>query len=316
MITDDKIAELRELEAKATKGPWDFDVCEGECSVNRDECPRKGILKEDEQDDDCSKCKHFEFYKGAIIHQVKTVEYGDYTDMNDEDAAFICAARNALPSLLDEIERLRKSGDDLLRGIKDLFYQLDCRHKELTEKKIELDEANRKLAEKDVEIERLRKLAGIPVSDYCRRTYLQQCHICDRLDCCDNQSEWAEKWKEVNRKKERLQKENEWLKNEINLIIAPVEVGGGAKPYVLSVLADVRAAIGCANKPMLSELADTIRRKLSESRNAALEEAADKCETNLGKACTDLCSEWHEGYEEALLWCAGEIRKLKKDVGK
>lgn len=33
------------------------------------------------------------------------------------------------------------------------------------------------------------------ISARCFRTQFQCCHICERLDCCDNTSEWAKKYK-------------------------------------------------------------------------------------------------------------------------
>ena len=68
------IAKLRELEAKATRGEWLAD----------------------------------EYYVHGPGRSTIAMAFDDDTAGFDcDDAAFIAAARNALPALLDEIERLR-----------------------------------------------------------------------------------------------------------------------------------------------------------------------------------------------------------------
>ena len=80
--------ELRELEAKATKGPWSRDIAQ----IGKEWL--KGRLQE------------------AVVSDSGVI--GVFSE-NDPDAALIAAMRNALIPLLDENERLRAA----LREIED-----------------------------------------------------------------------------------------------------------------------------------------------------------------------------------------------------
>jgi hypothetical protein len=87
-----------ELINRATPGPWTADLCEIECFfIDTDECPRKLT----DYDDQCTECEYCEFISGAYVPETKTVEYGDYTDMNDNDALFVAAAREGWPHAIE-----------------------------------------------------------------------------------------------------------------------------------------------------------------------------------------------------------------------
>jgi hypothetical protein len=79
-MTHEQLQILRALCEKATPGPWEYHKSESGDGVL---CPRGGYV----------------------------VEVGHGTTNND--AAFIAAARDALPALLDEVERLRERLDDI-----------------------------------------------------------------------------------------------------------------------------------------------------------------------------------------------------------
>lgn len=81
-MTADEIARLRALCEKATPGPW-----------------RTGNASADD----------FWHGKGSILHDEKVLFVGNVNFDLAADAAFIAAARTALPSALDEIERLRSA---------------------------------------------------------------------------------------------------------------------------------------------------------------------------------------------------------------
>jgi hypothetical protein len=83
------IAALRALEAKATPGPWRFLYYDGHQAIVR-------------RDDD-------------------TLFYNPGPDPDTDDAELLCAARNALPELLDRLERyeaaLRFYADPMNHGV-------------------------------------------------------------------------------------------------------------------------------------------------------------------------------------------------------
>ncbi len=82
-----KYTELRELEARATAGEWS-SAWDDECSIDDDDWP--------------------------LIHAggnpiISGMWYdGPRAACTREDAALICATRNALPELLDELEMVQK----------------------------------------------------------------------------------------------------------------------------------------------------------------------------------------------------------------
>lgn len=108
-ITPETIAELRRLEKAATPGPWESDTVKTEGEFGTGPDTHTGF-------------DEFVVYngKGEPIFSTENAEGGvvevDYDEygMNawNEDSrrlvAFIIAARNALPALLDEVERLQK----------------------------------------------------------------------------------------------------------------------------------------------------------------------------------------------------------------
>jgi hypothetical protein len=87
-LTPERIAELRALDAAAANAPW------------KAESPFTGndwLV--------CSLGSDFESKHWAVV--TDGVHASDLRGCAREDAALIAAARNALPELLDEIERLR-----------------------------------------------------------------------------------------------------------------------------------------------------------------------------------------------------------------
>ena len=92
-MTPERINELRALEAAATPGPW--TIVDGEHDTTTCESP----LSPGTYD--------FVWREGW--------DYDDYgAHPNKADAAFIAAARTALPEALDAIERVRAYCDEIL----------------------------------------------------------------------------------------------------------------------------------------------------------------------------------------------------------
>lgn len=100
MITDEQLAQLKALAEAATPGPWEDDAEEGGIVWGP---PGSG-----------------ESLYGALRrgkHREDKGSYGPIAVTNDdeyvhsnrwkEDSAFIAAARNLVPALISEIERLR-----------------------------------------------------------------------------------------------------------------------------------------------------------------------------------------------------------------
>lgn len=92
-LSDERLAEIRERADKATKGPWEFS------------------------DGKSKRCDAFNrnYLRGgdsAIVIDAVDISY-DYTDSENflviepEDQAFIAHARQDIPDLLAEIERLK-----------------------------------------------------------------------------------------------------------------------------------------------------------------------------------------------------------------
>lgn len=111
MITDEQLALWRELEAKATPGPWEgeldqFDPDEGIVATVAD--PRVHMLASINTDvrghfvDDASKWTE----QDAVTSREQWEKAKQSQALRD--AAFIAASRSAVPALLAEVERLRE----------------------------------------------------------------------------------------------------------------------------------------------------------------------------------------------------------------
>lgn len=86
-ITDEELAELRELEAKATPGEWEVHEV-----TDYDEVISRGMM-----------------VKGG-----RGINRGEEFELfGEDDAALIVALRNALPSLLARIEQLERENKEL-----------------------------------------------------------------------------------------------------------------------------------------------------------------------------------------------------------
>jgi len=86
-MPDIDFAQLRELASKATPRPWTFTPVEYDSY-------RPGIFADDEPTP----------VSAAFITPF-TLECDEYMGLHDEDAAYIVAAANALPAIMDECER-------------------------------------------------------------------------------------------------------------------------------------------------------------------------------------------------------------------
>lgn len=88
-MTPEEIKELRELEAKATKGPW---------AALYDSSVYNGAIV------DCPDAQ--------LGNRIALPPNPDDEDQWKADSKYIAASRNALPKLLDEVERLQKEKAD------------------------------------------------------------------------------------------------------------------------------------------------------------------------------------------------------------
>jgi len=101
MTDQERIAQIKARERAATPGPWGYEKSEGDCGLTG-KCPRDLIFC----DEKCPGCEHWEIYKGAWPTGIDTVESGENTFFTDSDASFIAHAREDIPWLLAEVERL------------------------------------------------------------------------------------------------------------------------------------------------------------------------------------------------------------------
>lgn len=87
------LAALRKLAAAATPAPWQIDT---------------GRYEDMDGDDDVS------FARGPMVH--RPVQ-GDWITQSMRDATFISAARDAVPALIAEVERLRAENVELAADV-------------------------------------------------------------------------------------------------------------------------------------------------------------------------------------------------------
>lgn len=108
-MTAGEIAELRKIEAAATRGPWEWAEAKWNAKIGQ---RRRGnwiyCLQGPSRYGSCNQPWADEYDYSHIFglrwYQVKGSEI---SVMRDEDKALIAAARNALIPLLDEVERLQ-----------------------------------------------------------------------------------------------------------------------------------------------------------------------------------------------------------------
>lgn len=103
------LAELRRLLAEASPLPWSED----DCNIFSDplDAQRTAILR---RMLDGESLPHPDGDSGRLGFVAST---GQERDSSDVDARFICAAANAVPALLDEVERLRSEVEDYRSGL-------------------------------------------------------------------------------------------------------------------------------------------------------------------------------------------------------
>ena len=113
IIDDETLARWKRLESEATPGPWAFDPREPHPSGSPPEIPSPhtpgsrcdmrvyGIAQEG--------ATHYAWGGGYPIVETDSGCYGPCV----HDAALIVAARNAFPSLIAEVERLKREVERL-----------------------------------------------------------------------------------------------------------------------------------------------------------------------------------------------------------
>ena len=162
MTPTELIAEARELDRNATPGPWSVSEAEGDCE-NPKGCPRNL----EECDNDCLKCDNWHWHQGAFVPQTKTIDWGDYTDMNDADAIFIARSRTLLPALCDALEQTQKENAQLIREVSALACESVEREKKLARLEAEVSAA--------VESYQSGKWEKRPAGHY-------RCSVCDQVE--------------------------------------------------------------------------------------------------------------------------------------
>jgi hypothetical protein len=104
-LTEDELNRIRQLAGAATPGPWyvrmlDDDYAAGFVAVSTS--PDTG------RDERWPRFDHGSIVAATLVQNPE--RYVDIADGRwDENAAFIAAAREAVPRLLDEVERLRRA---------------------------------------------------------------------------------------------------------------------------------------------------------------------------------------------------------------
>ena len=96
-FTPSHIASLRELAEKATKGPWRQHLVDDTTVIDATGEPIAETFPEGGVDED--------------------IDFATDTEQREANAAFIAAARAALPAALDEIERLRAENEKLREAL-------------------------------------------------------------------------------------------------------------------------------------------------------------------------------------------------------
>lgn len=97
-MTPERLAEIKSRAEAATPGPWEAELQEVEVDHDGTEYP----------------------YTGAWVPRACPWEDGDgYVHMDDANAEFIANARQDIPDLLAEVERLREHVATLEHGNKD-----------------------------------------------------------------------------------------------------------------------------------------------------------------------------------------------------
>lgn len=100
-ITRQQIDDLRALEAKAFRGPWSYTRFEIELDHGED-------CEYGDEPVDCVEVQAPQEYPdGQCVCQQNVILVPGLECFAEPNGKFIAAARNALPGLLDEIERLR-----------------------------------------------------------------------------------------------------------------------------------------------------------------------------------------------------------------
>lgn len=109
MITDEKLAYLRKVCERATPPPWHYYPCgekSNDCvlgvAVGEDGCPPSGEIELHPYNEETGT---FEMNKYILDPEIASQE----SCANYFDFAFIAEAREALPMLLDEVERLQRA---------------------------------------------------------------------------------------------------------------------------------------------------------------------------------------------------------------
>ncbi|WP_088282813.1 hypothetical protein [Kineosporia sp. A_224] len=101
-MADAYLASLAALADRATPGPWRVRLLDDEWAMN---LVAVGTAEDTGQAERCPGFDHSAIVAATLVQQPRYVDIAD--ERWDENAAFIAAARTAVPELLAEIARLR-----------------------------------------------------------------------------------------------------------------------------------------------------------------------------------------------------------------
>lgn len=104
-LTDDDLAELADLADAATPGPWFVRFLDDDYAMNLTAVSTKPDTGHGERWPDFD---HVDIVAATLVQHPRYVDVAD--GRWDENARFIAAAREFVPRMIAEIDRLRKEG--------------------------------------------------------------------------------------------------------------------------------------------------------------------------------------------------------------
>ncbi|MEV0647599.1 hypothetical protein AB0I28_20260 [Phytomonospora sp. NPDC050363] len=102
-LTANELAEFAVLADAATPGPWFFRLLDDDCAMNLTAVSTKPDTGQGERWPDF---EHAEIIAATLVQHPRYVDVAD--ERWDENARFIAAAREFVPRMIAEIDRLRK----------------------------------------------------------------------------------------------------------------------------------------------------------------------------------------------------------------
>jgi hypothetical protein len=108
-MTIEELKAIRERCDAATPGPWRYVESDGWCNP----VPADGTCAHEEGSNCCLDCDDWRVSAPAFIDTPRPLNNGSYDGLRDEDALFAVHAREDVPALLAEVERLTKERKEI-----------------------------------------------------------------------------------------------------------------------------------------------------------------------------------------------------------